>query len=732
MARVQSALENVYVQVCALALLSTLPFLPGVGDEFIFDDGPAVLDNEVVRNGSLAGLLAADFWGQDISSVSSHKSYRPVTSFTFWLQAEQNMSSKVAWRLKIVNLGLNFFNAWLSLSLARTIVQHCNIRLGSSMVFSAGVFFAVHPLHTEPVNSIVGRSDLLYSLFFLSSSLLSFKLNPTSVVGSCLKYFLLSLMTFISMFCKEQGFLFLVFLAALELLKLFSDTPNVRKQLVVLMYLLVNVLIFCYLRLSLIDFKPPTFQPGDNPAAAASSRAVKLLSFSYIYMLNCLLLVCPSWLCFDWAMGCVPLVQSNDPRVVWVVIFWALVVGLIVSSFRELSRGRPFLTMSLALMAVPFLLCLNVVVDVGFVLAERNLYLSTLGYSLVYHYGLSRLASVVTQPRSKIETSVKNQKINSKPEVYSNGHKSKPESIPEAFFKHLNIVYVIHSACLLILVLRTTARSRDWATGSDLYISGLSVCPNNAKVHYNVAKKLDQKGDLGLARVFYQEAVRLEPMYAEALNNLGNLLRREGRTDQAERVLRRAVRVNPSFPAAHMNLAIVLEANGHFQSAEQLYLRALSLRKPYPDCTFNLGNLYRKKNSLKLAEHYFREGLRHGHLLSRINLVILLDELDRLQEARLLGEEGLLHFPDNPGLHFHLANTLGKLEEYEGSEEKYKTAIKLKPTSMYFSNLGVLYHRWGRLKDAEESYSSAISLDPSNPNPRRHLAKLTTHNKHNY
>ena len=30
----------------------------------------------------------------------------------------------------------------------------------------------------------------------------------------------------------------------------------------------------------------------------------------------------------------------------------------------------------------------------------------------------------------------------------------------------------------------------------------------------------------------------LEPMYAEALNNLGNLLRREGRTDQAERVLR--------------------------------------------------------------------------------------------------------------------------------------------------------------------------------------------------
>ena len=104
------------------------------------------------------------------------------------------------------------------------------LRLGSSMVFSAGVFFAVHPLHTEPVNSIgkkhwlkvyyfeniaerwgggfyvsqvvklrklfryiyfnflindtlhycvVGRSDLLYSLFFLSSSLLSFKLNPT-------------------------------------------------------------------------------------------------------------------------------------------------------------------------------------------------------------------------------------------------------------------------------------------------------------------------------------------------------------------------------------------------------------------------------------------------------------------------------------------------------------------------------------------------------------------------
>jgi len=49
----------------------------------------------------------------------------------------------------------------------------------------------------------------------------------------------------------------------------------------------------------------------------------QVLSYNYIYSLNVWLLLNPTWLCFDWSMGCVPLVESlADPRLLAVVAFW--------------------------------------------------------------------------------------------------------------------------------------------------------------------------------------------------------------------------------------------------------------------------------------------------------------------------------------------------------------------------------------------------------------------------
>ena len=54
-----------------------------------------------------------------------------------------------------------------------------------------------------------------------------------------------------------------------------------------------------------------------------------MLSYSYIYTLNAWLLLNPWWLCFDWSMGCVQLVESlADPRLMSVVAFWVTVGAL--------------------------------------------------------------------------------------------------------------------------------------------------------------------------------------------------------------------------------------------------------------------------------------------------------------------------------------------------------------------------------------------------------------------
>ena len=218
-------------------------------------------------------------------------------------------------------------------------------------------------------------------------------------------------------------------------------------------------------------FQPPQFQSGDNPAAFHPNLVVRLLSYSYVYALNCWLLVYPRWACFDWAMGCVQLVApAADLRVAAVAVFWTFVVSLAVRCAASLLNNRLEVCLSVLFILVPFLLCLNIFVTVGFVIAERNLYLSVLGFSLLYHLGLHRLISVLQCPR---------------------------------------LLYGLHVLVLSLLAARTVGRSLDWRTETGLYSSGLTVCPGNAKVYYNLAKVLDKDGGRDTAEILYKEAVRL-------------------------------------------------------------------------------------------------------------------------------------------------------------------------------------------------------------------------------
>jgi len=100
---------------------------------------------------------------------------------------------------------------------------------------------------------------------------------------------------------------------------------------------------------------PPIFQQIDNPASFLTTpfeRVYKFIIFSfvyyslsiytyltyyfqfvnysYIYFINIWIMICPVWLCFDWSMGCIPLIHLNtfpkDPRLFIVFGFWTILV----------------------------------------------------------------------------------------------------------------------------------------------------------------------------------------------------------------------------------------------------------------------------------------------------------------------------------------------------------------------------------------------------------------------
>lgn len=84
-------------------------------------------------------------------------------------------------------------------------------------------------------------------------------------------------------------------------------------------------------------------------------------------------------------------------------------------------------------------------------------------------------------------------------------------------------------------------RSEQWRNEILLFHSALSVCPRNAKVHYNVAKIASDLGNITMAEFEYRKALRLNPDYAQAMNNLGNLLKDQEQYQEAKKLLTRAV-----------------------------------------------------------------------------------------------------------------------------------------------------------------------------------------------
>lgn len=71
-----------YKLLCIISL-SSLPYLFTLTGDFVFDDSEAVVKNKDVITDSWTEPFFNDFWGANIKSNLSHKSYRPLTILSF-------------------------------------------------------------------------------------------------------------------------------------------------------------------------------------------------------------------------------------------------------------------------------------------------------------------------------------------------------------------------------------------------------------------------------------------------------------------------------------------------------------------------------------------------------------------------------------------------------------------------------------------------------------------------
>uniref|UniRef100_A0A915PYI0 UDP-N-acetylglucosamine--peptide N-acetylglucosaminyltransferase SPINDLY n=1 Tax=Setaria digitata TaxID=48799 RepID=A0A915PYI0_9BILA len=276
-----------------------------------------------------------------------------------------------------------------------------------------------------------------------------------------------------------------------------------------------------------------------------------------------------------------------------------------------------------------------------------------------------------------------------------------------------NILKNMMTIVIVIFIARSYKRSLEWRNEFDLYKSGLIVCPNNAKIYYNLAKIMADNGDTNHATINYANAIRLNPTYEHAMNNLANIYLKYGRNIEAEELLLKAVKISPTFAAAWMNLGLAQLAQKRYKDAENSFERALSLRFPYPDCLYNMGLLHLQQNRKAYAKEIWLNITRinPSHKQAWLNLLILLGETKNCAEAINLENKVLKYHNKNAAIISQLGICYGKLGDYDSAEKFLLSAIELEPkATVYWKNIGALYHHWSKFEKAQFAYRKAFQL----------------------
>lgn len=262
---------------------------------------------------------------------------------------------------------------------------------------------------------------------------------------------------------------------------------------------------------------------------------------------------------------------------------------------------------------------------------------------------------------------------------------------------------------------------------------------HNYQAHNYLGMTYAFLGQIDRAIECLQEAVSLEPNYAEALTNLGVLLAMQDKKNEAIGVYRQALGINNQIPELHNNLGLLLRDTDKWQEAIDEFEQAIALAPNYVDAIVNLGLVYagqsKRREAIKNLERAI--DLQPDKIDAYLHLGNLLREEKQLFEAQTALQKAIkLSSGHSSGLsrgRADLHNQLGMVfrdqKELTKAEAQYRQAIFLDDQyAEAYRNLGVVLYRQGKaqadktlIDEAVENFEKAIELDPKMPEAHNNL-----------
>lgn len=513
---------------------SCLLYAMSLGHQFVLDDALVLTENRFVKQMDFWSILTKDtfagfFQSENTSQFVAGGRYRPLTLLIFSVIYSITQSP---WVFHVLNV----------LAFAATVVvvyrltEQFNFKHAQQqqrLALFTAILFAVHPIHTEVVNNIKGLDDILSLLLALIAWLILLKTPKPPAIKQFAGLFCLM---FLALMSKESAIV-IVPLAAVSLW--FFQNNSVWLSLKRCAPFIVASLLYVLIRAVVIhsaadiqimpELMNDPFLQWHQGAWEPLSIANKYGTIFHTLGLYLHQVLLPIKLSHDYYPHAIPVTGLCN---------WQSVLSMLLYSgmafyclYGLLKKQLP--AFAILIYLVSLALFSNVFFTIGTLMAERFLYMPSLGICLLMAWCFIVLSQ-----------KIKNRKI------------------------ALILLSAVAVSTLIAACWQTLLRSQDWHNNLTLFKADISKSTNSAKLNTALGGELiaqwqarqtnnNETIQLEIALNYLNHAIELHPTYAQAYLLKGNALHYLGRTNDAIKTYHQALTFKPNFSAAKDNLARV-------------------------------------------------------------------------------------------------------------------------------------------------------------------------------
>ncbi|MBU1720911.1 MAG: tetratricopeptide repeat protein [Bacteroidetes bacterium] len=642
-----------------------------------YDDQVFVTENQYVHGLSVGNLE----WIFSLQSGAANGHYHPITYLVYALVYEIDGLNPLLFHL--VNLLLHLLNIFLVYKLVLYLSRNCR-----KQAVVVALFFAIHPMHVEPVCWVSGLNGVLYTTFFLSAAI------------SYIRYL------------DSRSFRFLLYVGLFFLLSLFSKSMAVTLPLVLLLFDWYRKRKFS---VRLLIEKIPFFAVSVvfGLIAINSSKLlgtfISLAKYDYsivdrffmvsysvgFYLLKAIIPFNLSVTIFN------PVVKDGWlPMAYYIAPILLAILVIAVLTFKkhrhEISMGLLFflLTISVAIQFVP----------IGNVLgAERYTYLPNIGVFFVIGYFFA---------------------------FFTN-----KEKYPSGMIKPFYIIAL--SGLLVYNTLTSFNRSKIWKSTFDVYTEMIEKNPRRALMGYKGRGATYYKmGMFKEALADFNAAIQLRPDEVELYKHRGIIRTNLGDFQGAILDFNLYMMVDSVCKEAYYYRGLAYTGLSEYKIAISDFSRTIALDPENAAVYSNRGFAFIKDGQTENAMLDFRSSveLSPGSALSWFYLGQTKAALPQFSVDEVIAdyEKAIALKLDTFFLYYNLGNMYGLKKDYEMTEKYLRMAVENKPDYIEaWNNLGIQYFYHQNLDQAEECFVNCLKINSKFDDARNNLGNVYLYQKKN-